>query len=160
MTQKARQWSFPDFTARAQEEMRRLGNAMWRLGAGDVATDTTASPTTTSTSWVAIDAAELAITIVPVRGRVFASFTGTFQHGTSGVGTFVGIRKGTSGDPAAENYNAVEAPAAGENFVIHAQALFTGLSPNGETTIEAVWKVGAGTATASGTQRNLIVTHA
>ncbi len=158
MAQKTKQRNFQDLSPRDKLEMLSMVNDVWKLGACQEAVDDQAR-TTTSAAWGALPG--LTLNIVPVRGQVYATFSGVFEVNHVNGESAYGIRVGTSGDPLLRNVRHEHGKVVDKDFSTCVQALFTGLDPTKEVTIQVVWQVAGGhTLTAHTTERNFIILNA
>jgi hypothetical protein len=115
------------------------------------ATGSTSGPTTASASYAT--QAEMTVTISTIGGDIEASYDGQLKNSDLAANTFVAF----SLDGAAEVHERAWNQQVADQYAVVSMAhRFTAVAA-GSHTVTVRWKVSAGTATANGTRRDLIV---
>ena len=110
----------------------------------------TSNPATASATYV--DLPDMSVTMTTTGGDVLVLFFGVFQN--SGAGNMTSIN--LYADAAGDGFAGCAAPAADYTFNISTMAKFTGLSAASHT-FKVKYAASAGTTTASGTSRYMLV---
>lgn len=128
---------------------------IWSSAGGSVlqVVGTTSDPTNSGTTYSTLQ--EMVGTLVTQTGRVFVSLNSNVYG--NGAGAYYLAIKKDSDTEVGQVFNQLTGTTSNTGIMINAQYLFTGLTIGASYVFSGRWKVSAGTATAQGTARSLIM---